>query len=114
MPSRNLAGRAGRWSATHRKTAILGWLLFVVLATVPRFDWSTSMQVKLALIVVYVGFAVLVFRSGTPWTFKIAAWAGGLVLYLYVTTVAVLQHPLGDPLEASTRAAIDFPSGEIA
>ena len=30
--SRNLAARAGRWSAQHRKTAILGWLTFVVLA----------------------------------------------------------------------------------
>jgi uncharacterized membrane protein YdfJ with MMPL/SSD domain len=30
--SRNLAARAGRWSAQHRKTAILGWLVFVVLA----------------------------------------------------------------------------------
>ena len=30
----NLAARAGRWSAAHRKTAIFGWLLFVVLATV--------------------------------------------------------------------------------
>jgi uncharacterized membrane protein YdfJ with MMPL/SSD domain len=34
MTSRNLAARAGRWSASHRKTAILGWLLFVVFATV--------------------------------------------------------------------------------
>jgi RND superfamily putative drug exporter len=34
MQPRNLAARAGRWSAQHRKTAILGWLLFVVLATV--------------------------------------------------------------------------------
>ena len=34
MQPRNLAARAGRWSATHRKTAILGWILFVVLATV--------------------------------------------------------------------------------
>ena len=33
-PSRNLAASAGRWSAQHRKTAILGWILFVVLATV--------------------------------------------------------------------------------
>jgi uncharacterized membrane protein YdfJ with MMPL/SSD domain len=30
----SLAARAGRWSARHRRTAILGWLLFVVLATV--------------------------------------------------------------------------------
>src|SRR5215204_4726721 len=34
MQARNLAARAGRWSATHRKTAILGWILFVVLASV--------------------------------------------------------------------------------
>jgi uncharacterized membrane protein YdfJ with MMPL/SSD domain len=30
--SNNLAARAGRWSATHRKTAIFGWLAFVVVA----------------------------------------------------------------------------------
>ncbi|MFN8174481.1 MAG: MMPL family transporter [Solirubrobacteraceae bacterium] len=30
---RSLAGRAGRWSAAHRKTAILGWIAFVVAAT---------------------------------------------------------------------------------
>jgi uncharacterized membrane protein YdfJ with MMPL/SSD domain len=34
MQPRTLAARAGRWSATHRKTAIAGWILFVVLATV--------------------------------------------------------------------------------
>jgi uncharacterized membrane protein YdfJ with MMPL/SSD domain len=31
--SRNIAASAGRWSAQHRKTAVLGWILFVVLAT---------------------------------------------------------------------------------
>ncbi|MEU5161506.1 MMPL family transporter [Streptomyces sp. NPDC020875] len=30
----NLAARVGMWSAHHRKTAVIGWLLFVVLATV--------------------------------------------------------------------------------
>ena len=29
---RNIAARAARWSATHRKVAIFGWLAFVVLA----------------------------------------------------------------------------------
>src|SRR3712207_9254621 len=33
MTKGNLAARAGRWSATHRKTAILGWLAFVIAAT---------------------------------------------------------------------------------
>src|SRR6185436_15067042 len=28
-----IAARAGRWSAAHRKTAIFGWIAFVVLAT---------------------------------------------------------------------------------
>src|SRR5688572_21039721 len=32
--TRNLAARAGRWSAHHRKKAILGWFAFVILATV--------------------------------------------------------------------------------
>jgi uncharacterized membrane protein YdfJ with MMPL/SSD domain len=32
MPS-NIAARVGRWSATHRRKAILGWLAFVILAT---------------------------------------------------------------------------------
>ncbi len=34
MPRRNLAARAGRWSARHRKIAIGGWLAFVVIAFV--------------------------------------------------------------------------------
>ena len=34
MKSRNIAARAGRWSAKHRKTAIFGWLAFVVIAFV--------------------------------------------------------------------------------
>ena len=32
MEHRNLAARAGRWSARHRRTAILGWLAFVIVA----------------------------------------------------------------------------------
>ena len=32
MQKRNLAARAGLWSASHRKKAIFGWLAFVTLA----------------------------------------------------------------------------------
>src|SRR3954465_10202013 len=32
LPVKNLAARAGRWSARHRKTAIFGWLAFVIVA----------------------------------------------------------------------------------
>ena len=31
-PPTNLTARAARWSATHRRTAVLGWLAFVVVA----------------------------------------------------------------------------------
>src|SRR3954453_3978273 len=34
LPKRNLAARAGYWSAKHRKLAIGGWLAFVVIAFV--------------------------------------------------------------------------------
>jgi RND superfamily putative drug exporter len=34
MKRSNVAARAGRWSAEHRKTAVLGWLAFVVVAVV--------------------------------------------------------------------------------
>src|SRR5207247_5707880 len=30
--SRNLAARMGRWSASHKKTAIFGWLAFIAVA----------------------------------------------------------------------------------
>jgi uncharacterized membrane protein YdfJ with MMPL/SSD domain len=33
-PARNLAARMGRWSASHRKTAIFGWLAFVIASIV--------------------------------------------------------------------------------
>jgi RND superfamily putative drug exporter len=32
QPPGNLAGRVGRWSARHRRTAVLGWLAFVLAA----------------------------------------------------------------------------------
>lgn len=33
-PPRSIAARAGRWSAHHKKTAVFGWLAFVVVAFV--------------------------------------------------------------------------------
>jgi uncharacterized membrane protein YdfJ with MMPL/SSD domain len=34
QPQHNIAARAGRWSAQHRKKAILGWLAFVIASLV--------------------------------------------------------------------------------
>jgi len=42
MGARHFASRAGRWSARHRKQAILGWIAFVVIATVAGGVIGTS------------------------------------------------------------------------
>lgn len=47
--SRNLAGRVGRWSARHRKAAVLGWLAFVLAAVavgafVPQAQLTSAEQ----------------------------------------------------------------------
>jgi RND superfamily putative drug exporter len=41
--SRNLAARAGRWSARHRKIAILGWFAFVILAYLAGANTGTQL-----------------------------------------------------------------------
>jgi uncharacterized membrane protein YdfJ with MMPL/SSD domain len=50
--SKNVAARMGRWSARHRKTAIFGWLAFVIAAfalgiavpmqTIDEADWNVG------------------------------------------------------------------------
>ena len=40
--TRNLAARAGRWSAQHRKRAIFGWLAFVAIAVVIGGSFGTK------------------------------------------------------------------------
>lgn len=39
---RNIAARAGRWSATHPKTAILGWFVFVAIALIAGSQLGTK------------------------------------------------------------------------
>src|SRR6266540_7306119 len=46
-PSYNLAARMGRWSASHWKTAVFGWLAFVLVAVAVGMhvgQKSTKMQ----------------------------------------------------------------------
>src|SRR2546430_15014020 len=42
METRNLAARAGNWSARHRKAAIWGWVAFVVIALVVGMGAGTK------------------------------------------------------------------------
>lgn len=55
-------------------------------------DWLT---VKLVLIAVYVVLALYLFRAARALATKFLAWLLGLLAFLFVTTIAVLHHPLG-------------------
>src|SRR5215212_10228247 len=48
--NRNLAARVGRWSVQHRRTAILGWLAFVVAALVIGFNVIPKKTVEQVLV----------------------------------------------------------------
>lgn len=55
-------------------------------------DW---LAVKLALIVIYVVLALYLFRVARALATKLLAWLLGLLVFLFITTIAVLHHPLG-------------------
>jgi hypothetical protein len=42
MARRNLAARAARWSAQHRRKAIFGWLAFVLISAVVGLGLGTK------------------------------------------------------------------------
>jgi uncharacterized membrane protein YdfJ with MMPL/SSD domain len=54
MQPSNLAARAGRWSAQHRKTAILGWIAFMVLAVAHGLKATAGVVTSAALVMVAV------------------------------------------------------------
>ena len=84
-----------RWARImpHAVDGLLVLSAVAMLATAPRLEGHMAM--KLGLLVPYIGLAVLVFRAGTPRLLKAVAWIFGLLLFLYITTVAVLQQPMG-------------------
>lgn len=66
-----------------------------VLAMLPKGwpgDWLT---VKLALIVVYAALALYLFRRAQALASKLVLWLLGMLLFLFLTTIAVLHHPFG-------------------
>jgi uncharacterized membrane protein YdfJ with MMPL/SSD domain len=63
---RNLAARAGHWSATHRKTAIFGWLAFVIVAVVLGTAVGTQNQTDADLDIGESGRADAAMRAHFP------------------------------------------------
>ena len=94
MQPRNLAARAGRWSATHRKIAVLGWILFVVRATmiggkVGQQNLESSKMGTLIILLLMFGAAV---AAGVPLLLGISAFVATTGLLGPVSQLAPLHE----------------------
>lgn len=66
-----------------------------LIAFTPRWEWTTWVELKFAMIVVYVVLVLMVFREGRPRWQKSLLWVLALLLFLQITSVAVLKLPGG-------------------
>ncbi len=66
-----------------------------LISTTPRWEWSTWIEVKFAMIAIYAVLALAVFREGRPRWQKGLAWVLALLVFLQITSVAVLKLPGG-------------------
>jgi uncharacterized membrane protein SirB2 len=67
-------------------------MLYVSFPTAWGGAW---MPVKLVLIVVYVGMVAFVLRFAKSRAVRGILWFAALILYLYITSIAVLHNPAG-------------------
>ena len=66
-----------------------------LIAVAPGWGWSTWINVKFLMIAVYVVLALVVFRDGGLRWVKGVLWGFALLLFLQITSVAVLKMPGG-------------------
>ena len=67
-----------------------------MLAIGPRTLWDGHwMAVKIALVVAYAVLSLYALRFAKSTAQKIILWFAALLVFLFATTVGVLQHPLG-------------------
>jgi uncharacterized membrane protein SirB2 len=78
----------------HAIDAVLVLSALYMLLSMPRLEWPAWMLTKLTLVVVYVLLAVMMTR-GTSRLQKVLDWVMGMLIYLHMTSVAVLKSPLG-------------------
>ena len=67
-------------------------MLYMVPST---SDYKGWMPIKLALIGVYAFLVVFVSRLAKSRLQRFAAWLAALLVFLFVTSIAVLHHPMG-------------------
>ena len=75
-------------------TVLLASALSMVVIS-PLVRWPLWIQAKLALVAIFVALALATFRSGAGRLFKGGLWLLAALLFLYITTIAVLKEPGG-------------------
>ena len=53
------------------------------------------MLTKFALLALYIVLGIVIRRSATPFPVRLALWGTALLVFLFMTTVAVLRSPMG-------------------
>ncbi|MEI6302201.1 MAG: SirB2 family protein [Betaproteobacteria bacterium] len=84
--------------ARHLPMVVDGLLLlsgFALLSMSKNAGFESWMLVKYGLLVVYAGCAVFALRIAKGLVQRMLWWAGALLAFLFMTTVAVLHSPLG-------------------
>ena len=80
----------------HLVDAVLVLSAIALLVMSPLKGWPGDwLTVKLVLIVVYALLVLYLFRGAKAMAAKILTWLLGLFVLLFITTMAVLHHPLG-------------------
>lgn len=80
----------------HVVDAVLALSAVAMLAVSPIKGWPGDwLTVKLALIVVYVALSLYLFSGTRALATRIVVWLLALLVFLLVTTIAVMRNPLG-------------------
>jgi len=79
----------------HAVDGLLVLTAVAMLSLASGKAWPDWLWVKLGLIVVYAVLSLIVFHVARNRWQRGVAWIAALLVFLFVTTVAVLQNPLG-------------------
>ena len=80
----------------HVVDAVLVGSAVALLFETQKLGWPGAwMTLKLAYVAAYVVLALVLLRSSKAIVLKILTWLAAVFLFLFITTVAVLRHPLG-------------------
>ena len=74
-------------------------LLTSALFMLYLFNWSVFdhqwLQVKIVALLVYIGLGMLALKPGRPMNIRFGAWVAGLLVFLFIVSVALTKSASG-------------------